>query len=71
MVQPWPRPAGSLSAAEKFQLQELLTEKGFYSGGVDGHIGPNTQKGIKAFQRKQGLSVDGKAAQELLNVLSQ
>ncbi|MCF8057224.1 MAG: lytic murein transglycosylase [Desulfocapsa sp.] len=71
MIQPWPRPAGALSATEKFELQELLTEKGFYSGGVDGHIGPNTQKGIEAFQRQQGLSVDGKATQELLKVLAQ
>ncbi|MEN8199601.1 MAG: lytic murein transglycosylase [Thermodesulfobacteriota bacterium] len=71
MVQPWPRPAGSLSAGEKFELQEILSQKGFYSGGVDGHIGPNTQKGIKAFQRSRGLTADGKANQELLKALKQ
>ena len=69
MIQPWPRPAGALSASEKFELQELLTEKGWYSGGVDGRIGPNTQKGIEAFQQKQGLPVDGEANQQLLKVL--
>ena len=69
MIQPWPRPAGALSASEKFELQELLTEKGWYSGGVDGRIGPNTQKGIEAFQQKQGLPVDGEANQQLLKAL--
>jgi peptidoglycan lytic transglycosylase B len=71
MIQAWPRPAGALSASEKFELQELLTEKGLYSEGVDGRIGPNTQKGIEAFQRKKGLSVDGQATQELLKSLRQ
>ncbi len=69
MVQAWPRPAGSLSAVQKFELQELLSEKGFYSGGIDGRIGPNTEKSIKAFQQKNGLVVDGEATQDLLKVL--
>ena len=71
MIQPWPRPAGALSATEKFELQELLTAEGLYSGGVDGRIGPNTQQGIKAYQQKQGLVVDGEATQELLKALRQ
>ncbi len=69
MVQPWPRPAGSLSVDEKFELQELLKEKGFYSGGIDGHLGSNTKKGIKAFQRGQGMAPDGKPTQEVLKAL--
>lgn len=69
MVQSWPRPAGSLSATQKFELQELLSKKGFYAGGIDGRIGPNTEKSIKAFQEKNGLAVDGEATQDLLKVL--
>lgn len=69
MVQPWPRPAGSLSATQKFELQELLSKKGFYAGGIDGRIGPNTEKSIKAFQEKNGLAVNGDATQDLLKVL--
>ncbi len=69
MQQAWPRPAGSLSAVEKFELQELLSKKGFYAGGIDGRIGPNTEKSIKAFQHENGLAVDGKATQGLLMIL--
>jgi len=69
MVQSWPRPAGSLSATQKFELQELLSKKGFYTGGIDGRIGPNTEKSIKAFQKKNGFAVNGEATQDLLKGL--
>jgi membrane-bound lytic murein transglycosylase B len=69
MVQSWPRPAGALSAGQKFELQELLAEKGFYTGGIDGRIGSNTKKGIKAFQLKNGLVVDGEPTLDLLHAL--
>jgi len=54
---------------QKFELQEVLSKKGFYTGGIDGRIGPNTEKSIKAFQQKNGLPVDGEATQDLLKVL--
>lgn len=69
MQQSWPRPVGSLSVEEKFELQELLSEKGFYSGGVDGRIGSNTRKGIRSYQIQQGLTVDGQASRDLLKIL--
>jgi len=69
MVQDWPRPVGSLSAVQKVELQELLSKKGFYAGGIDGRIGPNTEKAIKAFQQKNGLVADGEATQDLLKAL--
>ncbi len=71
MQQLWPRPAGSLSATQKFTLQELLAEKGFYSGGIDGRIGPNSKEAIKAFQHKRGLAPDGEPSQDLLQALQQ
>lgn len=71
MQQLWPRPAGSLSATQKFRLQELLAEKGFYSGGIDGRIGPNSKEAIKTFQRKKGLAPDGEPSQNLLKTLQQ
>lgn len=71
MVQAWPRPAGSLSVDEKFELQGLLKEKGFYSGDIDGQLGTNTKKGIKEFQNQQGITPDGKPTQELLKDLRQ
>ena len=69
MVQPWPRPAGSLSAVEKFELQELLKKKGLYEGRIDGHLGANTRKGIVEFQNRQGISADGKPSREILQAL--
>ncbi|MEA2115373.1 MAG: lytic murein transglycosylase [Thermodesulfobacteriota bacterium] len=69
MVQDWPRPAGSLLVDEKFELQELLQKKGFYSGEIDGHLGSNTRKGVKEFQRQQGMSADGNPTREILEAL--
>ena len=50
-------------------LQDALTELGFYSGPVDGQFGSGTQKAVKAFQQKNGLTQTGTAdgaMQELL-----
>jgi len=69
VVQAWPRPAGALSGTQKYTLQKLLTAKGFYSGGIDGHIGPKTQQAVKEFQRIIGMDVDGVANQDLLKAL--
>ena len=69
MIQSWPRPAGSLSVDEKFELQELLKGKGFYTGGVDGRLGPMTKNAIKDFQRGQNMMPDGKPTLEVLKEL--
>jgi membrane-bound lytic murein transglycosylase B len=69
MMQPWPRPAGALNIEEKFTLQELLREKGYYSGAVDGDLGSNTRKGIKMLQHSQGLPPDGEPNLEILELL--
>ena len=66
MIQDWPRPAGSLRAEEKFELQEQLQAKGFYTGAIDGHLGPATAKAIKEFQQQRGLPVDGKPTRQVL-----
>ena len=69
MIQSWPRPAGSLSVYEKFELQKLLKGKGFYSGEIDGNLGTNTKKGIMAFQQVKGMIPDGEATKEILQDL--
>ncbi len=71
MQQSWPRPAGALSVEEKFELQELLLKKGFYSGEIDGRIGSNSRKGIREFQIQQGTKVDGQASKTALEALRQ
>ena len=69
IIQSWPRPAGSLSVDEKFELQELLKEKGFYEGEIDGRLGSNTKNGIKLFQRRQNMVPDGQPSMEVLKAL--
>lgn len=40
-------------------LQTLLTNKGKYTGRIDGDYGVYTENAVKAYQREQGLKVDG------------
>lgn len=40
-------------------IQEALKNAGYYNGAIDGKIGPNTRKAIRAFQKDNGLTVDG------------
>ncbi len=41
-------------------IQTALKNAGFYTGRIDGIIGPKTKKAIREFQEKNGLAVDGK-----------
>lgn len=50
-------------------IQEKLIERGLYQGKADGIYGPNTEKGVKLFQKQQGLSVDGIAGPQTLKRL--
>ena len=43
----------------KKQIQIGLRKAGFYKGGIDGKIGPQTKEAIKAFQKAEGLKMDG------------
>lgn len=40
-------------------LQQALAREGFDPGSVDGKFGANTERAVKAFQRANGLTVDG------------
>jgi hypothetical protein len=40
-------------------LQNLLTQEGFYTGPVTGYFGPLTQAAVKAYQLKHGLPNTG------------
>lgn len=69
LVQAWPRPAGSLNAEEKLELQERLQQRGLYIGAVDGHLGPATEQAIRNYQQQAGLTPDGQPSQNLLRAL--
>lgn len=59
---------GSSGSAVK-QIQTKLKNWGYYSGAVDGVYGSGTEKAVKAFQQKNGLTVDGKAGPKTLQAL--
>lgn len=45
--------------AHVYALQGLLTSLGYNVNGIDGHCGPGCVAAIKAYQRDNGLGVDG------------
>ena len=57
---------GESTAAE---VQSALKQNGYYSGPVDGIIGPMSRSAISAFQRSNGLPVTGNIDQGLLSSL--
>jgi membrane-bound lytic murein transglycosylase B len=69
LVKAWPRPAGSLNAEEKLELQQRLLQRGLYIGNVDGQLGPATEKAIRSFQEQAGITPDGLPSQNLLKTL--
>jgi peptidoglycan hydrolase-like protein with peptidoglycan-binding domain len=46
------------------QAQQLLKEKGYYQGRIDGDFGTGTRDAIAAFQRANGLTIDGKVGEQ-------
>lgn len=55
--------------AEVRQIQTRLITWGYMSGKVDGIYGVKTREGVKYFQRKNGLTVDGIAGKKTLAAL--
>ena len=41
-------------------IQQALTNAGFYQGKIDGDVGPKTKKAIREFQVRNNLKADGK-----------
>jgi len=61
----------SLIVYEPEETQQLLAALGFYSGPVDGILGPRTDAAIRAAQEAYGLPVTGKPSTDLLARLRQ
>ena len=57
------------SASENKQIQQKLKNLGYYTGKIDGIIGPLSLKAIKNFQRDYGLKVDGIVGPKTLKAL--
>lgn len=47
------------SSSDVRELQQALAREGFDPGDVDGKFGPKTERAVRAFQRANGLEVDG------------
>lgn len=69
VTKPWPRNMKPLARDDRMELQQLLKDKGYDPGGVDGIIGGNTRTAIRRFQSDKGLVADGFASGDLLDVL--
>ncbi len=59
---------GSIGSAVR-DLQTKLKKLGFYNATVDGTFGETTEKAVKAFQKKYGLTTDGVAGTATLKKL--
>lgn len=55
----------------KKDIQIALKNAGFYSGSVDGKIGPQTREAIMEFQKQNGLKVDGKVGKNTWEILGE
>ncbi|SDW72650.1 lytic murein transglycosylase [Litoreibacter albidus] len=65
----WPRGDRALKFAERKEMQQLLTAKGFDTKKIDGKIGPLTIEAVRGFQRSVGLVPDGYASLDILKRL--
>jgi peptidoglycan hydrolase-like protein with peptidoglycan-binding domain len=52
------------------EIQQALKNAGYYSGAIDGKIGPKSMQAIEAFQKENGLTVDGKVGPKTWAALS-
>ena len=51
------------------EIQRRLKNWGYYTGSVDGIFGSRTEKAVRWFQSKNGLTVDGKVGSQTLAAL--
>jgi membrane-bound lytic murein transglycosylase B len=71
-VHPFPGSERTMTLAEVQELQRRLTALGFDTDGSDGRVGSDTQRAVRDFQRKVGMSpADGYAGLKVLARLRQ
>ena len=57
------------SGEEVKAMQQALIDLGYLDGKADGIFGMKTEKAVRSFQRKNGLTADGLAGKKTLSVL--
>ncbi|MCH4564099.1 lytic murein transglycosylase [Halomonas sp. EGI 63088] len=70
VVQGWPRGEQPLMRSQVREMQEALNARGFEVGTPDGVMGPNTRRGLRAFQQSIDATPDGFATVRLLERLT-
>ena len=71
-VRPFPGSERTMTLGEVQELQRRLTALGFNTDGSDGRVGSDTQRAVRDFQRKVGISpADGYAGLKVLSRLRQ
>lgn len=70
-VHAWPRDERVLTLDERYELQQMLAQRGFRIGAPDGFIGPQTRFAIRDFQTSVGEIPDGFASSDVLDRLRQ
>jgi len=64
-------PGNLMAGDDVFALQRRLLELGFKVGRVDGYFGPQTESGLRDFQRNFGIPADGTCGPATLKALGQ
>lgn len=64
-------PGNLMAGDDVFALQRRLLELGFKVGRVDGYFGPETEAGLREFQRNVGVPADGTCGPFTLKMLAQ
>lgn len=57
------------TGSEVVQIQQKLSNLGYYDGSIDGIYGSGTKRAVTNFQRDYGLTADGIAGSKTLNAL--
>jgi lytic murein transglycosylase len=66
---PWPTDDAGLSRAERRELQQRLTRRGYDVGEPDGKIGQKTRDAIKEVERAIGVPATGRPGGRVLDAL--
>ena len=59
----------STATSLEVNVQRALKRRGYYSGSIDGDIGPGSRSAIRSFQSDRGLAVTGRIDSALLRSL--
>ena len=65
----WPRSDRMLTRTERKELQTILNQLGYNTGGVDGRLGTKSRAAIRHWQKRTGRIPDGFASGNLLEAL--